>query len=97
MNSGEYVDTEQMGEILTKMSEYINSIEEAINNYDPIADSLGSSSFRGKVEENLSDVKSSYTGMMPELENLRDFIDKVVKTYNIKVENISNTVLVREN
>ena len=94
MNSGDYVDTERMGEILTAMSERINSMEETINAYEPIADSLGKSSFRGKVEENLSDVKSSYTQMIPAIEEFRDFINKVVEAYGIKVENISKIDLV---
>lgn len=94
MNTGDYVDTERMGEILTKMSECINSMEGAINAYKPTADSLGKSSFRGKVEENLNDVKSSYTQIMPEIERLRDFINNVVEAYGVKVDNISKIDLV---
>ena len=96
MNSGEYVDTERMGEILTAMSNRMTNMETAINGYNPTADSLGKSSFRGKVEENLAAVKDSYNAMIPIITEFKNFLNDVINAYDIKVESISNINLVAE-
>ncbi len=80
-NTQLHVDTEAMATCISNIQTAISSMEEAINSYSTSADALGNSSFRGTVEENLQGIKTSYTNLIPKLEEIANAINSVKAEY----------------
>ena len=87
-----YVDIEGMSTTLEEILSYIENLKEHIEGYETSAEqSLGESSFREVVEENLKGIKYKYEEMIPEINRIKEKIEKIIEDYNLKANQIIQT------